>query len=196
MARYLTGADRRAARRHRHPERRRAFLIATALLRFALAEVIGQPPARIALERRPQRRPRVRSPRWVGGVALSVAHTERWILVGVLPGRARIGVDLEQADRQPAANLARKLPWADAFKASELLQRWTLVEAALKAQGRGLAGLSKLEVVGADHAGWQFESGTWRIRTAPLKGLPGYPRDVGAMALALKNERFQRFRVP
>lgn len=184
MALYLTGADRSAGHRHRHLGRRRAFLIATALLRFALAEVLGRPPGRIALERRPQRRPRVRSPRWVGGVALSVAHTERWILIGVLPGRARIGVDLEQADRQPAAQLARKLPWTDAIPASDLLQRWTLVEAALKAQGRGLAGLSKLKVVGADSAGWHFESGSWRVVSAPLKGLSGYPRDVGAVALA------------
>lgn len=184
MANYLTGSDRNAARRHQHRGRRRAFLLASGLLRFALSEVLGRPAGRIVLERRPQRRPRVQSPRWAGAVALSVAHTDRWVLVGLLPGKARLGLDLEPAGRQPAAGLARKLPWTDAIPASELLQRWTLVEAALKAHGRGLAGLSKLKVLGADHAGWHFESGSWRIVSAPLKGLSGYPRDVGAVALA------------
>lgn len=184
MANYLTGPDRSAARRYRHRLRRRAFLLASALLRFALAEVLGRPADRIALERRPQRRPRVISPRWAGRVALSVAHTDHWVLVGVLPGQARLGVDLEPADRQPAASLARRLPWVDPGRASERLQRWTLVEAALKAHGRGLAGLAGLQLLGADHEGWLFESGAWRIRSAPLKGLVGYPRAVGAVALA------------
>lgn len=185
MAVYLTGADRDAARRYQHRGRRRAFLIASGLLRFALSEVLGLPAARIALERRPQRRPRVRSPRWAGEVALSVAHTERWVLVGALPGKTRLGLDLEQAGRQPAARLARKLPFSDAVvTAPELLRRWTLVEAALKAHGRGLAGLSTLELVRADHAGWHFQSGNWHIVSAPLEGLSGYPRDLAAVALA------------
>jgi len=191
MRHYLTGADRRAARRHRHRERRSAFLIASALLRFALAEVLGRPPGRIALERRPQRRPRVLSPRWAGGVALSLTHTDDWILVAVLPGRARVGVDLEPAGRQPKANLSRRLPWTDPFPAAELLGRWTLVEAALKAHGRGLAGLSQLRVIGRDHAGWHFSSGPWQIRSAPLAGLTGFPRDVGAVALAENSGRFK-----
>lgn len=184
MALYLTGADRNAASRYQHRGRRRAFLIASGLLRLALSEVLGLPAGRIALERRPQRRPRVRSSRWAGDVALSVAHTHRWVLVGVMPGKARLGLDLEPAGRQPAAGLARKLPWADAIPDSELLRRWTLVEAALKAHGRGLAGLSKLKLLGAAHAGWHFESGSWRIVSAPLKDLPGYPRDLAAVALA------------
>lgn len=191
MAAYLTGADRNAARRHRHRGRRRAFLLASALLRFTLAEVLGRPPDRIALERRPQRRPRVLSPRWAGRIALSVAHTDRWVLVGALPGRARLGVDLEPADRQPAADLAKKLPWVDAFRPGELLQRWTLVEAALKAHGRGLAGLSELKVIAAADGGWQFASGSWRVDSAPLKGLSGYPQDVGAVALAREANRFK-----
>lgn len=184
MAVYLSGADREAARRYRHRGRRRAFLIASGLLRFALSEVLGLPAGRIALERRPQRRPRLRSPRWAGAAALSIAHTDRWVMVGVLPGNARLGLDLEAAGRQPAARLASKLPWSEAIPDSELLQRWTLVEAALKAHGRGLAALSTLKLLRADHAGWHFESGPWRIVSAPLKGLSGYPRDRAAVALA------------
>ncbi|MCC5886446.1 MAG: hypothetical protein JJT88_08430 [Gammaproteobacteria bacterium] len=184
MASCLTGSDRQAARRHRHPERRRAFLIASALLRFALSEVLGRPPGRIGLERRPRRRPRVLSPRWTGGVALSVAHTERWILVGVLPGRLRLGLDLEQAGRQPTANLAQRLPWPDTDKTALLLQRWTLVEAALKAHGLGLTGLRALQLRGSGHQGWRFLSEDWPIRSAALTGLPGYPGVVGAVAVA------------
>ncbi len=184
MTIYLTGADRNAARRFRHQVRRRAFLLASALLRFTLSEVLGRPPGRITLERRPQRRPRVVSPRWAGQVALSVTHTDRWVLVGVLPGRARLGVDLEPTDRQPAEKLAEKLPWPDASRGSKLLQRWTLVEAALKAQGRGLTGLSGLELIGGRQEAWRFESEGWRILSAPLKGLAGYPREVGAVAVA------------
>lgn len=191
VAEHLTGADRSAARRYQHQGRRRAYLIASGLLRFALAEVLGRPPGRIALERRPQRRPRVLSPRWAGGVALSVAHTDRWVLVGVLPGRSRLGVDMEPAGRQPAANLAKKLPWTDDINAAELLQRWTLVEAALKAHGRGLAGLSDLKVIRAVLGGWQFESAAWRVESATLKGLSGYPRDVGAIALARQTREFK-----
>lgn len=184
MTAYVSGSDRHAARRHRHRERRRAFLIASALLRFALSEVLGRPPHRIALERRPQRRPRVVSPRWAGRVALSVAHTDRFVLVGVLPGRSRLGLDLEPAGRQTSPHLAKRLPWPDAVGVPDLLQRWTLVEAALKAHGRGIAGLSDLQLIGADHEGWRFAIGAWQIRSAGLPGLAGYPRDVAAVAVA------------
>ncbi len=184
MAPWLTGRDRLMARRHRFPERRRAFQLASALLRFALTRYLDIAPRLLPLERRSQRRPRVRALRWAEPLSLSVAHTGKWVIAGVLPGGGRLGLDLEDAARPVSDALTRRLPWPDDLVQPSLLQRWTLVEAALKADGRGLPALGDLELTRTTDGEVTFRSGQLELRAAPLNTVPGQARIVAAVAVA------------
>ncbi len=184
MGPWLTGRDRTLARRHRLPRRRQAFLLATALLRYALAEHLGTGRRALPLQRRSQRRPRIRAMRWAEQLSLSVAHTDQWVLAGLLPGGRRLGLDLEAATRSISPAVARRLPWPQGALQPSLLQGWTLVEAALKADGRGIPALAQLRLVGADGGGWRFRCGDWLLRGAAIPGLSGHPRPVAAIAIA------------
>lgn len=185
MAPWLTGRDRLQARRHRMPGRRRAFLLATALLRFTLTRHLDIAPQRLPLERRSQRRPRMRALRWAEPLSLSIAHTDKWVLAGLLPGGGRLGLDLEDAARPVSQALARRLPWPEDGVRTSLLERWTLVEAALKADGRGLPALSELELLRTGAGDVTFRCRRLELRAAPLTGLPGRLRAVAAVAVAI-----------
>lgn len=192
MAGWLEGADQRAARHYRQPARRRAHLLAAALLRFTVSEALGVTALRPQLQRRRQRRPRLLDGRWNRPLSLSVSHNEDWVWVGVLPGRQRLGLDLEAATRPMAAKLAQRMPWPEPCpSARALLARWTLLEAALKAQGRGLAALSSLQLAGGEESWVQhFTLPGWRISAARV-ALAGQPRSLGAVAVARPEGRFR-----
>lgn len=181
---WITAADRRRARIYRDPRRRLATLIGSGLLRWVLAHQPDVPGGADALSSPRNRRPRLRRQSWAGGYALSMSHGGDRVLAGILRGSDRLGVDLESGARHPDSRLVRRLPWPDAVSGTALLQRWCLVEAALKADGRGLAALGKLRLVGRDGPGWRFTCGPWTIRSALLHGLGGHPAPIGAVAVA------------
>ncbi|TVS16443.1 MAG: hypothetical protein EA417_09880 [Gammaproteobacteria bacterium] len=184
MRPWLAGRDLTLARRHQLPKRRRAFLLATALLRYALGEHLGTGRRVLPLQRRSQRRPRICAMRWAEPLSLSVAHTDRWVLAGLLPGGRRLGLDLEAATRSISPAVARRLPWPEGGLRPTLMQRWTLVEAALKADGRGIPALAQLQLVGEDGPGWRFRCGVWQLRGAAISELSGHPRACAAIAIA------------
>ncbi|HSG89354.1 MAG TPA: hypothetical protein VLA56_09080 [Pseudomonadales bacterium] len=190
MRASLTASDHHAARRFRNRSRRRAFLLGCALLRETLAGRRGAPARRVALRLRPGRRPLQRRT-GRGPRALSVSHAGGWVLVAASPGAAlgrRIGIDVEPADRVLREAVERRMPWHHEVPADNgrRLRDWTLAEAAVKADGRGLPGLSAL---GAQRAP---QDGRVRLRVSLpphhrilALELQGLPRGlVGALALA------------
>lgn len=183
LAAWLTARDHADARRHRHPERRRGLLIGRGLLRHAMDQQPGTAQRHGRLRLQANRRPRHSSAIWARQLALSISHTPNWVAVAVAPGAQlglRIGLDLEDASRQVDPRIGTRLPWPTATLSAGLLGEWTRAEAALKADGRGLAALGRLQGDCAQH----LQTDLFRIRTAPLFGLPGFPPAVGALALA------------
>lgn len=184
--RWLQPCDRTDARRHRHPERRRAFLIGRGLLRWAVSQHSGRPASRVQLRLASNRRPLHRTAGWTRQLALSISHSRDWVCVGVAPGASlgrRLGVDIEDSTRRVTMAVAARLPWQG--QPGSLIQRWTLAEAALKADGRGLSALSRLH--GNSHGKTQTD--LFCLRSAPVSGLPGWPRPLAACALG--RPRFQ-----
>ena len=175
---WLTGRDRQCAKRYRNSLRRRSFLIGSGLLRWVLGQHFSMPPHRIALERPPNRRPRHRTGGWLVTCALAVTHSRNWVLVGVLPRAAlgwRLGIDAEDKGRSPMPSLNERLPWPDAVAAPYLLRRWTITEAALKADGRGLPALARLQLAGGTDQGWRLSTEAVSVASAPLSKVPFVP---------------------
>ena len=178
------------------PARRPSFLLGCALLRMALGMRTGRAPRRVRLQLRRNRRPLHRSPD-AGALGLSVSHAGGWVFAAVRHGAAtglRVGLDIERANRRVSPALDRKLPWArpdhapQAASAAERqrIRGWTLVEAALKADGRGLPGLQSLTASEAPQDGALVLHMALPPRHRILaRGLPGLPPGlVGAVALA------------
>jgi len=183
---WLTGQDRRRAQRYRNRLRRRSFLIGSGLLRWALGRRLGVAPRRVLLEQPRNRRPRHRSGGWLDAHALSVTHSRQWVLVGILPRAAlgwRLGLDAEHAERHPTPGLNARLPWPDPVTGHRLLRRWTLTEAALKADGHGLPALACLALKGGADTKWRLTTDTCEIVSAALPAVRGIPGIVGAVAV-------------
>lgn len=125
-------------------------------LRTLVALLAGVDDASVTIVQRcpdcggPHGRPVVMAPAAARDIGVSVAHAGEQHVVAAVHGR-RIGVDAERADTPveriaalrellggPAGRSARELLGADARGAPALLRRWTQIEAALKADGRGL----------------------------------------------------------
>ena len=105
--------------------------------------------------------------------AVSVSYAGGWAVAMVAEGWARAGIDVVPAD---ARGLDRVLPGADA-------RAWARVEAALKADGRGLeVDPARVEVAGGAGDAWaaRVDEGTW-VTGHDLAGPPGL---VAAVAVA------------
>jgi phosphopantetheinyl transferase len=183
LASRLTAGDRIRARRFRRPDRRRAFLLGCALLRTLITQCTGAVPGRAELLLRPDRRP-LHRPAGPHRLALSVSHAGGWVFAAACSGARtglRLGIDIEDRRRPLPARIDRRLPWAGGDGAD--IRDWCLVEAALKADGRGLPALGRLQARGP-HRGDLATTGdiAHRIRSRLLTGLP--PDLVGAVALA------------
>lgn len=183
LAPRLTAGDRMRAGRFRKPGRRRAFLLGCALLRSLISECTGVRPGRAELLLRPGRRP-LHRPARAHRLALSVSHAGGWVFAAACNGARtglRLGIDIEHRRRPLPAGIDRRLPWAAGSGVD--IRDWCLVEAALKADGRGLPALGRLRVRGP-HRGDLATTGAiaHRIRSRLLTGLP--PDLVGAVALA------------
>ncbi|RAX48998.1 hypothetical protein DQ353_11745 [Arthrobacter sp. AQ5-05] len=122
--------------------------------------------------------------------ALSYARTAGWLLLGLAPGRGRLGVDL--ADSADAAfgpgdgNLLEDYAYAPGERTrlralpgparQQLRARWwALKEAVAKAAGEGLAGEGGIPVVAGEHRHPLLRAAGTRV----LEPLPGTPDSLG-----------------
>ncbi|MEE4381178.1 MAG: hypothetical protein V2J02_04210 [Pseudomonadales bacterium] len=189
LRRALRPRDRRRVERRRRSEDRRAALLGSALLRRALA-LRGARPGPDALLQRPARRPLHRT---VDGrpLSLSVSHSPGWVAVAATggPGR-RVGVDVEDRGRPVDPRVARRLPGGTLPAAARgLLGRWCAVEAALKADGRGLAALDRLR----DAPGGRLRFTDRPGEPVLVRAIPRLPPGcVGAVAVGRRTLRSGR----
>lgn len=132
------------------PSRRTSYMAGRALL-AAWCQCRYGCPALPDMLTGPHGRPAFRDP---GLPDFSISHSGDWLWLAV--GEPTLGLDVEQ--QRPRRNLqklmahvlsARELAWV-AVQSDELrafYRLWTLREAVLKASGRGLAGLSRLQLL-------------------------------------------------
>ena len=156
---------RHAGLRHDRPLTQ-AQRVAAELLRT-------QGPKHQRLRLRHRRRPRLRSATG-RRYAVSITHSDRLVLVAWASGFGiRLGVDCERDRRNPKARLAQRLPWEEGRGPyGKLTGNWTALEAALKADGRGLSGLGRL---GATANPWRLTRsppGVGTVRLAPVNRGP------------------------
>lgn len=129
--------SRRSGLRHDRP--------LTQAQRVAAGLLATHGPRHQRLRLRYRRRPRLRSATG-RRYAVSITHSDGLVLVAWTAGFGiRLGVDSERDRRNPKASLALRLPWEEGLGPyGRLTGNWTALEAALKADGRGLSGLGRL----------------------------------------------------
>jgi 4'-phosphopantetheinyl transferase len=139
----------RAARFGTHTLRHR-WMAGRSVLRLVLGRTLGIGPADVAIVRGARGRPELADSS--AGIDFNVSHTRNVALLGIardLPGRTRIGVDIEHRDREVGADrLARKFlaareqatlaEHAPDARRQRVLRYWTCKEAMSKATGDGL----------------------------------------------------------
>jgi len=140
---HLTAADF-------SPSRRTSYMAGRALLAAWCQRRYGC-PALPDMVTGPHGRPAFRDP---GLPDFSISHSGDWLWLAV--GEPTLGLDVEQ--QRPRRNLqklmahvlsALELAWVAAQddELGAFYRLWTLREAVLKASGRGLAGLSRLQLL-------------------------------------------------
>jgi len=131
------------------PSRRTSYIAGRALLAAWCHKQYGLPALPNMLTG-PHGRPAFRDP---GLPEFSISHSGDWLWLAV--GEPTLGLDVEQ--QRPRRNLQKLMahvlsPLEQAWVArqndelSAFYRLWTLREAVLKASGRGLAGLSRLQL--------------------------------------------------
>ncbi len=155
---YLSVDERARAARFGTAQLRNRWIAGRATLRLLLGSALGVNPADIRIARGRRGRPELAGPRRLD---FNVSHTDGIALIGLghaLPRAARIGVDLERADRRVNADrLARKfltereraalLPLTTEQRRMQFLRLWTCKEAMSKATGDALsAPFARLDV--------------------------------------------------
>jgi 4'-phosphopantetheinyl transferase len=147
IAGWLSPAERARAARFGREDLRRRYVIGRASLRWALGRVLSRPPAAVPIVRGERGRPRLDG---TDGIDFNISHTDDVALIGIAHGGARIGVDIERADREVNADgLARKFltpveqatlaPLAADARRVRFLRYWTCKEAMSKATGDALS---------------------------------------------------------
>ena len=146
LAPWLTGRDRLAARALPREHRRRELLIGRALLRLVATDGRRACATRVRLRLWTRRRPlhlsgdRRRR-------ALSLSHASGWIIAAAAEGGASgrvLGIDIEARDRPLTGRVAGRIPHAG----QPTILDWCRVEAALKADARGMSALALLKPAG------------------------------------------------
>ena len=178
IAALLSPAERVRAARFGTDALRHRWMAGRGALRIVLGRTLGIDPAAVAIVRGARGRPELADAS--ARVDFNVSHTRNVALMAVaraLPGRVRIGVDIEHHDREVGADrLARKfLTPREQTGLAELepdgrrqrfLRYWTCKEAMSKATGDGLvAPFRRLDVELSDRP---------RLRDGPP---PYEPRD-------------------
>lgn len=143
----LTDEERERLRRFRRPADAASFAAGRALVRLALAELVGAAPGELVFDTwcevhaSPHGKPRLVEPAAELDFSLSRAGPRLLLAVSTAP----VGVDVERRDRDIEVGVAR-IAFADDERAEledagpdVFLACWTRKEAVLKALGHGLA---------------------------------------------------------
>jgi 4'-phosphopantetheinyl transferase len=156
IAEWLSPAEHGRAARFRREYLRRRYIIGRASLRWALGRTLSIPPASVPIVRDERGRPRLDG---IDGIDFNISHTDDVALIGIARGGARIGVDIERADREVNADgLARKFltpaerstlaPLSGDERCRRFVHYWTCKEALSKATGDALsAPFREIEIV-------------------------------------------------
>jgi 4'-phosphopantetheinyl transferase len=172
----LSDEERTRAASFGAQRRRVEYVAARAHLRATLGGVLRQPPGRIEIDADEFGKPQLVA----DGVQFNLSHTAGAVLIGW--GPKPLGVDLEQATR--STTYIQRLPLLREISAASGIgpvAAFTLIEAALKAFGRGLRAAKGLRLEHVDSAGtyvFARESGAIDAVLLPLP--PDY---VGAVAV-------------
>lgn len=131
-----TDLDRAARRR---PDTRAGFLLSRWMVRVLLGQALGERPGRLRLA---QHGGRPRLPDYPG-THVSWSRSAGCLLLALsTDGRVGVDVELVRPVREPARVLEAVYPMAIALgplDSAHFFGAWTLLEAAVKATGRGLA---------------------------------------------------------
>lgn len=200
----LDAVERARAARFVFARDRRAYVLAHALLRFALAlQGVGW-DARIA----PDARGKPRVDPTDGALHVSLTHTDGRVAVAVAPDH-EVGVDAEAATRDPDEAALRALALAPpeiaelagaADRRQRLLRLWVAKEAVAKAVGLGLALPIQQVVLSGEPPrilalppgcgpveSWSLHTarhgGHWIGLAAPVSGMRFVLQDIDPMAL-------------
>jgi len=142
---WLSDNERARMQRFGHETLRTRYLMGRASLRWVLAQTMGVTPEAVPIERGPRGRPQLPG---MMDVDFNVSHTAEVALIGI-SREARIGVDIERADRViQSSGLARRiltdreraaLPANDDAIRRRILRLWTCKEALAKATGDAMS---------------------------------------------------------
>jgi 4'-phosphopantetheinyl transferase len=156
--------------------RRREYIATRVLLRRVLGDVLGVAPQQLAIAVQPRGKPYARD----AALQFNLSHAGDALLVGW--GSRPLGVDLERATR--ATHYVERLPLVRELSNVGLtpLAAFTLIEAALKADGRGLAGLRSLRLRHAAAGTYAFELAGRRIEASSVVLSGGYLGAVATLA--------------
>jgi 4'-phosphopantetheinyl transferase len=125
------------------PAAARTFLAGRHLLRDLVASLAGVDAADVSIEARcpvcggAHGRPAVVAPASATRLRLALAHSGPAVLAAAAWDH-EVGVDLERADAEPAAERDQAIATVAGASGDDALEHWTRVEAVLKADGRGL----------------------------------------------------------
>lgn len=137
--------ERERYRRFRHDRDRWTFLVAHALVRRALSEVDGRPPAAWRFVQGPHGRPEVAD---AGGPRFNLSHTDG-LVACLVTAELACGVDVERVERSTDVPAVARRMFASAevdavlavtgrARRVRFARTWTLKEAYVKARGTGL----------------------------------------------------------
>jgi 4'-phosphopantetheinyl transferase len=205
LAALLPAAERERAGRLRRAVDRDRTIVAWALVRTLLGDLLGEDPADVAIERRCVRcgsgdhgKPRLARPS--AAVHFSLAHSGPHVVVAV--SRAGpVGIDVEALkagrDYRPLVRRTLTADEAVAFAASgarprDFLRTWVRKEAVTKAVGTGIATpFDSFAVGGAEERAALL---TWPddpslVDRATLRDLPGDPDRPAAVAILERDVR-------
>lgn len=183
----LAAMGERQRERHRElrGERAAGFLAGRALIRELVRRLGGGPDVRLdsTCARCGAAHAVPRTP----GFTLSVSHAEDLVAVAIAPGNSLLGIDLERNTR--AARTAELAPLFAPAPAPDLAG-WTRIEAAIKADGRGIgidpstvrsrAEHPLADVPASDPPVWTvaLPGRATRLWVTTLAGPPGYTLSV------------------
>ncbi|MFN9630028.1 MAG: 4'-phosphopantetheinyl transferase family protein [Cyanobacteriota bacterium] len=173
----------------RQPDDQERYLVARAALRELLGHWLERPPAAVTIEVGPHGKPSC-----AGAPAFNLSHSGDLILLAFHGGGGEVGVDVEQArpnlDWRSIAERVLSRPEVAALgelpapeQARGFLQAWCRLEARLKADGEGLAGLEQLRAGDAERDGPGFLH-LWDVAVPP-----GYAAAVAARGAGLMGPR-------
>ncbi len=185
----LSEAERTQHGKFRFDDDRHTYLVAHALVRFALGSELGVAPSSLRFEIGEHGKPELIEGQ---GVRFNLSHTHGLVACAITRGDD-VGVDVEHVDRKLEIDSLARSVLSEAERASlatlegsarreRFFRYWTLKEAYVKAMGRGIAlplRCLHVELSGEPsplrqsprfvfHPPFEDDPGTWSLTSQPL----------------------------